>query len=110
MDKPLKSTLEEARSAPLETGRAAATLMEHGSMSVQFYAPRGTDPQQPHDQDELYVVASGSGIYFCDGQRTPFKAGDVLFAAAGAVHRFEEFTDDFETWVVFYGPEGGEAA
>jgi hypothetical protein len=24
------------------------------------------------------------------------------------VHRFEEFTDDFYTWVIFYGPDGGE--
>jgi hypothetical protein len=23
-------------------------------------------------------------------------------------HRFEDFTDDFATWVIFYGPEGGE--
>jgi len=24
------------------------------------------------------------------------------------VHRFEQFSDDFEAWVFFYGPEGGE--
>lgn len=34
--------------------------------------------------------------------------GDLLFVPAGVVHRFEEFTDDFATWVMFYGPEGGE--
>jgi len=26
------------------------------------------------------------------------------------VHRFEDFTEDLLTWVVFYGPEGGERA
>jgi hypothetical protein len=25
------------------------------------------------------------------------------------VHRFEDFTDDLAVWVIFYGPEGGEA-
>jgi hypothetical protein len=25
-------------------------------------------------------------------------------------HRFEDFTDDLAVWVVFYGPEGGEAS
>ena len=30
--------------------------------------------------------------------------------AAGAVHRFVDFSDDFQTWVVFWGPEGGETA
>ena len=41
-------------------------------------------------------------------ERVPFGPGDVLFVAAGAVHRFEEFSHDFATWVIFYGPEGGE--
>lgn len=108
--KPLKSTVEEARNAPLPPGRVSALLMTHGSMTLRFYAPRGTDPQQPHGQDELYIVANGTGIYVCDDRRTAFGPGDVLFAAAHAVHRFEDFSDDFETWVVFYGPEGGEPA
>ena len=37
------------------------------------------------------------------------KAGDVLFVRAGAEHRFYDFTPDFETWVIFWGPKGGEA-
>jgi len=32
----------------------------------------------------------------------------VIFVEAGVEHRFEDFTDDFETWVVFWGPQGGE--
>jgi mannose-6-phosphate isomerase-like protein (cupin superfamily) len=82
--------------------------MRHGSMLLRFYQPRGSDPQQPHEQDEIYVVVAGSGVFVCDGDRTPFGPGDALFAPAGAVHRFEDFSDDFATWVVFYGPKGGE--
>ncbi|MFT5765663.1 MAG: mannose-6-phosphate isomerase-like protein (cupin superfamily), partial [Saprospiraceae bacterium] len=37
-----------------------------------------------------------------------FEAGDVLFVPAGVAHRFEKFTEDFATWVIFYGPKGGE--
>ena len=47
------------------------------------------------------------------GTETPgirFGPGDLLFVPAGVVHRFEEFTDDLAVWVVFYGPEGGEAS
>jgi quercetin dioxygenase-like cupin family protein len=40
--------------------------------------------------------------------RERFAPGDVLFVPAGTIHRFEEFTDDFRTWVIFYGPPGGE--
>jgi len=77
-------------------------------MVLELYAPRGDDDQQPHHQDELYFVVKGSGTFYCDGERAQFGPGDALFAAAGVEHRFEDFTEDFETWVVFYGPEGGE--
>lgn len=81
---------------------------EHGTLTVKVYAPRGTDPQQPHTRDEAYVVISGTGTFVHGDARTPFAPGDFLFAAAGVVHRFEDFTDDFAVWVLFYGPEGGE--
>jgi mannose-6-phosphate isomerase-like protein (cupin superfamily) len=44
----------------------------------------------------------------CGDERQAFGAHDVLFAAAGVEHRFENFSDDFAVWVFFYGPDGGE--
>jgi mannose-6-phosphate isomerase-like protein (cupin superfamily) len=84
--------------------------VHHGTMRVGVYAPRGHDPQGPHEQDEVYVVLRGTGVFVKAGERRPFGPGDAIFVEAGVVHRFEEFSDDFATWVVFYGPEGGEAA
>ncbi len=101
-------TLAQAQAAPIPAGSRSAPLLAHGSMLVRFYAPRGSDPQTPHSQDEIYVVVQGSGWFVNGEDRHPFAAGDVLFVPAGLVHRFEDFTDDFCTWVVFYGPEGGE--
>lgn len=101
-------SLAEAKAAPIPEGARSALLMRHGSMSLRYYAPRGRDEQTPHQQDELYVVAAGSGRFALGEERRPFGPGDVLFAPAGAVHRFEECSDDFAAWVVFYGPEGGE--
>ena len=77
-------------------------------MSVEIYRPAKTDLQTPHVQDELYVVISGSGDFLNNGKRVSFQPGDVLFAPAGADHRFENFTENFATWVIFYGPSGGE--
>ncbi|HWD87385.1 MAG TPA: cupin domain-containing protein [Mucilaginibacter sp.] len=85
-----------------------AKVMEHGSMSVEIYRPQKIDPQTPHGQDELYMVISGRGEFLNDGKRSSFAPGDVLFVPAGVEHRFENFSDDFVTWVIFYGPEGGE--
>lgn len=104
------ATMAEAARAPLSPGRASALLMERGTMTLRWYAPKGRDEQQPHDQDELYIVAQGSGTFRREDQRVAFGPGDVLFTAAGETHRFEDFSDDFATWVVFYGETGGEAA
>ena len=82
--------------------------MRHGSMSVELFAPRGEDRQQPHSQDELYVVLSGSSRFVRGDERVTCVAGDVLFAPAGMPHRFEGMSGDFQAWVVFWGPPGGE--
>lgn len=82
-----------------------------GTLEVELYAPRGTDPQTPHKRDELYVVVSGQGEFIAGDnppQRFSFAPGDFLFVAAGVSHRFEKFSDDLSVWVVFYGPDGGE--
>ncbi len=105
-----RHTVENAlrRTAESDDG-AYGVLLEHGSMELGYYKPEGVDPQTPHAQDEIYIVQSGSGIFVVDGERQPFEPGEALFVAAGVEHRFEDFSDDFSAWVVFYGPDGGEA-
>ena len=83
--------------------------LRHGTMRVGVYAPRGTDAQQPHTQDELYIVVSGTGEFVKNGERRAFKPQDVLFVEAHATHCFEKFSEDFSTWVIFWGPDSGEA-
>ena len=94
---------------PGPAGERYVELFRHGTLSVELYAPRGTDPQSPHTRDEVYVVVQGTGFFRNGDARHPFAAGDLLFVPAGVVHRFEEFSADLAVWVVFYGPEGGEA-
>jgi mannose-6-phosphate isomerase-like protein (cupin superfamily) len=100
--------LAAAQDVQLEPGRLSALLLRHGTMSLRWYAPRGSDVQTPHDQDEVYMIASGSGWFLREGKRVAVEPGDVLFVPAGLEHRFVDFSDDFGAWVVFYGPMGGE--
>ena len=95
-------------SARYPQGAPFATVMAGGTLSVEVFAPNGADSQQPHAQDELYFVHSGTGEMVINGQRFAAAAGDAFFVAAGVEHRFENFSEDFVTWVVFYGPPGGE--
>jgi mannose-6-phosphate isomerase-like protein (cupin superfamily) len=105
----MKASIQDGlKKIPGAKGERFATVFEHGTLSVEVYAPRGTDPQKPHTRDEVYVVISGSGTFRCGETREPFSPGDLLFVAAGVEHRFENFTDDLTLWVIFYGPEGGE--
>jgi hypothetical protein len=91
-----------------QSGRPFLTVLRHGTLEVEIYKPDRVDRQQPHTRDELYVVVSGTGWFVNGASRQPFAPGEVLFVPAGVPHRFEEFSDDFATWVFFYGPEGGE--
>ena len=89
-------------------GMRFCRLFQHGSLEVEVYKPVGRDLQTAHVRDEVYVVIAGRGDYLCAGRRQPFVTGELLFAPAGVEHHFENFSDDFSTWVLFYGPEGGE--
>ncbi len=90
-------------------GERSIEMFRHGSLTVKLYAPRGSDGQHPHSRDEIYVIATGTGRFQLEGKEVGVGPGDVLFVPAGQRHSFLEFTDDFATWVFFYGPVGGEA-
>ncbi len=76
-----------------------------GDVSVELYKPVGEDTQTPHTKDELYIIASGNGQFTLGADEFPFAEGDVIFVPAHAEHRFSSFSDDFSTWVIFFGPE-----
>lgn len=104
-------TVEEGLAGlPGPAGERFVSLFRRGTLEVELYAPRGTDPQTPHRKDEVYVVTRGRGVYAIAGTPLPFETGDLLFVPAGVEHRFERFSDDLVVWVLFYGPDGGEIA
>jgi mannose-6-phosphate isomerase-like protein (cupin superfamily) len=108
-DKWQVSVADAMQLLPRPNGDRFARVLEHGTLEVEIYAPRGTDPQKPHTRDELYVVVAGRGEFRNGSTLDRFAPGDVLFVPAFSEHRFESFTDDLVVWVMFYGPEGGEA-
>ncbi len=85
------------------------TLFRHGTLQVELYRPHKTDLQQAHTRDEAYVIIGGKGEFINGEGRCTFGPGNFLFVPARTGHRFENFSDDFSTWVLFYGPEGGES-
>ncbi|HUR46673.1 MAG TPA: cupin domain-containing protein [Candidatus Saccharimonadales bacterium] len=111
--KPLTNTLhvslETALSkGPPPPGNLAVPIFSRGSLVVELYKPVNHDPQKPHDRDEAYFVARGTGLFFNGTERLAIAPGSFIFVAAGQTHRFESFSNDFVVWVIFYGPDGGE--
>jgi mannose-6-phosphate isomerase-like protein (cupin superfamily) len=106
----VRLTVEQVEKTLPASGIRSVAAFEHGTLLAKLYAPRGHDPQKPHTRDEAYIVVSGSGIFVAGDKRHAFGPGDFLFVPAHVAHRFEDFSDDLTLWVVFYGPEGGEAA
>ena len=92
-----------ARSAT-DTGRSSEVFVD-GDLEVRFAARPTNGPQVPHQRDELYFVASGSGHYRVEETVTAVGPGDVLFCAAHVAHGFEDISEDFSVWVLFYGQQ-----
>ena len=62
------------------------------------------DTQQPHEDDEVYVVLSGRGALEVEGKSFAVSEGDALFVEAGAEHRFTGY-ESLAVLVIFTRPD-----
>ncbi|WP_235299424.1 cupin domain-containing protein [Portibacter marinus] len=101
-------TVNQALQKLSTTKNPFVEIFTHGTLAVEIYKPHLVDLQEPHTRDEVYIIAQGKGEFQHNDQATHVNKGDFLFVPAGDKHRFFNLSDDFSTWVLFYGPEGGE--
>jgi mannose-6-phosphate isomerase-like protein (cupin superfamily) len=73
-----------------------------GTVSLILFAPKAVDYQTFHEEDEFYFVARGQGELIIGNERFACAPGDSFFVAAKTVHNFENFSDDFAAWAVFF--------
>jgi mannose-6-phosphate isomerase-like protein (cupin superfamily) len=78
-------------------------VFARGGLSLELFAPRGTDHQSPHAKDEIYIVIAGSATLDINGVAHACAPGDALVVPARVPHRFVQFSDNFAAWVVFWG-------
>jgi mannose-6-phosphate isomerase-like protein (cupin superfamily) len=76
-------------------GEVGGYEIVHSSLGLEIgvyvlVAPE-PDRQQPHDDDEIYIVLEGSGVLDVDGQKVELREGHALFVPAGAEHRFSGY-------------------
>ncbi len=75
---------------------------EKKGVKLTFFAPQNKDFQTYHEEDEFYFIVKGSGELIIGDERHKCKVGDSFFVPALTQHHFENFSDDFATWAVFF--------
>jgi mannose-6-phosphate isomerase-like protein (cupin superfamily) len=58
------------------------------------------DHQQPHADDEIYVVLEGTGVLDVEGTQVELREGQAAFVPAGADHRFSAY-EQLSVLVIF---------
>lgn len=94
--------------AGVQRERAALGDLYHeflrvSAMSVGLYelAVGAADPQEPHNEDELYYVTAGRAMLLVDAEDIPVEAGSMVYVPAGVVHRFHSVTEALSVVVLF---------
>jgi mannose-6-phosphate isomerase-like protein (cupin superfamily) len=92
-----------ASSHPFDTDAAKQRLQEAGGgyeivhespgLEIGVYVLVAPEPdrQQPHEDDEVYLVLEGMGVLEVEGTQHPISEGHSIFVPAGADHRFSAY-------------------
>jgi hypothetical protein len=101
-----KVTAEDALKQLMEQSEFPFTvMMKHGSMTIEYFAPKEVDTQTQHKQDEIY---SSMGIaLYRNGEKVLCKKRCPVCSCRYGTS-LENFSDDFAVWVIFMDPSGEE--
>jgi mannose-6-phosphate isomerase-like protein (cupin superfamily) len=72
-----------------------------GTVTAIVYTPGKVDHQEPHDQDEIYIVISGTADFEVNDARHSLTVGDAAYVPAKAPHKFIDASEDFSCWAIF---------
>jgi mannose-6-phosphate isomerase-like protein (cupin superfamily) len=88
-----------------KTDRPYHEFVRTHDLSVGLYVlpAGGSDPQQPHTEDEVYHVAAGRARITVGDVDRPVQRGSVIFVGADVPHRFHDIEEELVVLVVF-GP------
>jgi mannose-6-phosphate isomerase-like protein (cupin superfamily) len=82
--------IEQAKERLAAAGGGYEVVHESAGLELGVYVLVAPEPdrQQPHDDDEVYVVLQGSGTLEVEGELFELREGQATFVPAGAKHRF----------------------
>lgn len=71
------------------------------SAGVYYLAAGAPDGQQPHTEDELYVVLRGRAAIRVADEDAPVAAGSAVFVPAHVPHHFHSIEEELAVLVLF---------
>ena len=85
--------VEAVRERLREAGGGYEIVHESTGLEVGVYVLVAPEPdrQQPHEDDELYVVLEGTGVLEVKGDQVAVREGSAVFVEAHAEHRFTAY-------------------
>lgn len=89
------------------SGRLYLEFLREQTLSAGLYVlPAGVvDPQQPHAEDEVYVVMSGRAMIRVGDEDRPVSAGSVVYVGRHVPHAFHTIEEELRVIVFFAPPE-----
>jgi len=97
--------VEESDRERAKAGKLYREFLRVPAMSAGLYVlpAGGTDPQEPHREDEMYYVIRGRARFRADQEDADVSAGSLLFVAAEVEHTFYDITEELAV-LVFFAP------
>jgi mannose-6-phosphate isomerase-like protein (cupin superfamily) len=85
--------LEAAKKRLVAAGGGYEIVHESPGLELGVYVLVAPEPdrQQPHVDDEVYVVIEGAGVLDVEGEPVELRVGHGVFVPAGAEHRFSGY-------------------
>jgi len=93
----------EAAKRRLQTGSGGYEMVhDSAGLEIGVYVLVAPEPdrQQPHEDDEVYVVLEGRGTLDIEGTKTELHEGNAIFVPAGAEHSFSGY-EQLSVLVIF---------
>ena len=89
----------------VESGGGYEIIHESPGLEIGVYVLVAPEPdrQQPHEDDEVYMVLEGSGVLEVEGNRLELTEGHFAFVPAHVEHRFVAY-EHLAVLVVFSRP------
>lgn len=108
MGEPLFTTAQALEVTRHGSGRRYLEFLRVPDLSAGLYVLEAgvADAQQPHSEDEVYVVLRGRCRFRAGAEEREVERGSVLFVPARLEHRFVDIRERLEA-LVFFGPAEG---